>query len=391
MNGTARIPQVTAAPRIPQFAMGTLPPWVKAPWISLEAPPLFRLFSGTYVPIYMLRRLYVPADPSKGASFVFAFVKGPVPEQPEQTEDALAPKGSSVSYTKEFFGGGYPPMIKPQALPRLGAPAPRNILTEPVLIVTFSITAFKRTVNVDLGKGLKIGRGAQGPAPAMPYADWKIASFQMDAEAWYRATCGVQQKLPNVGQIAFRQDTHEMRDLREALTLESSGGFVTKLKGWDFSGGYVPVQYIKEVSSLPGGGARISVVLLNKARGGPSSESMVRVEGELKLYDPRFFRREKDGSVKPIPHAIKAGSPYVLLDLSLDVQGRIKDGTIALSRVNTDMTLSNPVAVLNLNSASWEAAAGSTSTCSAVHGARVVASNNEMQFDVKASRAMIIR
>lgn len=396
MNGTARVPQVTAAPRIPQLGMWTLPPWVNGPWISLQAPPNFSLFSGTYVPIYMLKRLYETADPSKGGSFVFAFVKGPVPEE---REDVPAPRGSSVSYTKEFFGGGYPPRIKPPALPRLGALAPRNILREPVLIVTFSISAVK-SVKVDLGMGLAISAGGpQRPAPAIPLAVFTVDSFSMDAEAWYRAASGVQQKLPKVGQVTLTQDMAEMRDLREALTLK-----VLRGPNSDFSGGYVAVQYLKEVSRLPGGGARISVVLLNRERGGPAAENMVPLgsergvpvastpQGELKLYDPRFFRVRDTRFFVPIPRAIKAGSPIVVLSLSIDSRGLIQNVTIALSRVNTDMTLSNPLAVLNLNGASWEAAARSTNnTSGAGHGAGVVVSNNGMQFEVGASRAMIIR
>lgn len=372
---------MNGSPRIPQFAMGTLPPWVKGPWISLQAPPLFRPFSGTYVPIYMLKRLYDAADPSKGGSFVIALVKGPVPEQ---MEDVLGPTGSSVSYTTEFFGGGYPPRIKPPAT-LVGAPAPRDIRREPVLIVTFSITG-KRTVKVDLSTGLAISTGGpqRRPAPAMPVAVFMIDSFEMDAEAWYRATCGVQQKLTKVGQITLLQDFGEMRDLRDALTLRVLRG----PKNLDFSGGYVAVRYSKEVSSLPGGGARISVVLLNKARGGPSSESMVQLEGQLVLYDPRFLRVQ-DTRFVPTARAIKAGSPVVALSLSIDSRGLVRNVVIALMRVNTDMTLSDPVAVLNLNGASWEAAAGST--CSAGHGAGVVVSNNGMQFEVRASRAVMIR
>ena len=352
---------------------------MQAPWILLQAPPPF---SGTYVPIYMLQRLYHAADPSKGGSFVFACVKGPVINQ-ERESASRAPRGSSVTYTKGFFGGGYPPSIVPPAPPRLGALAPRDISKEPVLIVTFSVSA-ARSVKVDLGIGLAISQGGpQRPATAMPLAVLTIDSFEMDADAWYGAAGGIRQKLANVGQITFRQDFDEMRDVREALTLQwRGGGFLQKAKGLDFSGSYVPVNHFKEVSKVPGGGVRITVALLNKARGGPSADNMVLLSsprGE-QLFDTRFFREVDGRGVMGIQGSIKAGSPIVVLDLSLDVQRRFKDGTIFLRRVNADMTFS-PVAVLKLDEASWKAAVSK--------GA--VVRDGGMQFDVKANGARIIR
>jgi hypothetical protein len=359
-------------------AFQTLP---KPPYIVLAAQGTtpFGALGGIYVPIYMHKYLHDASDASKGGGFTFAFVKGPV--NPEMDTVPDSPKGSVITYSTWFFGGDYPPRIKPVARdretgapspdPRTGAPS-RDLLTEIALIVTFEIAAVRK-ITVDLGLGVAIGPTAK-PALAKRHE-----SFYMDAHSWWAATSGVQQKLGS-GTVTFLQDLAEMRDVRETLTLKVLRGDKNNA---DFTGSYVPVRYVKERQP---GGSRITVALLNKEQGAPLNEilrvSLGSQQGALSLFDPRFFREELGRrDPVPIPGSMKVRSPLVRIELTLNAQGRVTKATMELVRVNPDMTRSAPVAVLSLTDAWWLAATSRTG---------LAIGNNGMQFEVRAKDGDIV-
>jgi hypothetical protein len=353
-------------------AMQTLP---KPPYIALAAQgtTTFSALSGMYVPIYMHKYLHDASDASKGGVFTFAFVKGPVNQERYTVPIDKAPKESAITYTMGLFEGDYPPRIKPPPGvrdPRTGAPS-RDLRREPALIVTFEIAAVRK-ITVDLGLGVAIGPTAK-PALATRYE-----SFYMDAQSWWAATSGVQQKLRG-GTVTFLQDLAEMRDVRETLTLKMLRGDKNNA---DFTGSYLPVRHVKERQP---GGSRITVALLNKEQGAPLNETMVSLgsqQGELNSFDPRFFRVLPGGRHPvPIQGSMKVRSPLVNLELTLDAQGRVTKATMALMRVNPDMTRSAPVAVLSFIDASWLASTSKTG---------LVISNNGMQFEVRAKHGDIV-
>jgi hypothetical protein len=144
------------------------------------------------------------------------------------------------------------------------------------------------------------------------------------------------------------------------------------------------VRYVKERQP---GGSRITVALLNKEQGAPLNETMVSLgspQGDLSLFDPRFFRVLPGGRHPvPIPRSIKPRSPLVSIELTLNAQGRVTKATMGLMRVNPDMTRSDPVAVLNLTDASWLAATSTT-------GPLVYETQNKMQFEVRAKHGDIV-
>ena len=357
-------------------ALQSLP---KPPYIVLSAKgtTTFSALSGIYVPIYMHHYLHVADDASKGGEVIFAFVKGPVNPEMRTVPDS---QGSVITYTAGLFEGDYPPRIKPVALdgqtgapsrdPRTGALF-RDLSTEHALIVTFEIAAVRK-ITVDLGLGVAIGATAK-PAHAKRYE-----SFYMDAQLWWAATSGYQQKLRG-GTITLLQDLAEMRDVRETLTLKVLRGN----NAADFTGSYVPVMYVKERQP---GGSRITVALLNKEQGAPLNEilrvSLGSPQGEVSLFDPRFFRVLPGGRHPvPIPRSIKPRSPLVSIELTLNAQGRVTKATMGLMRVNPDMTRSAPVAVLSFIDASWLAATSKTG---------LVISNNGMQLEVRAKHGDIV-
>ena len=351
-------------------ALQTLP---KPPFIVLSAQgtTTFSALSGIYVSIYMHQYLHVAADASKGGVFIFAFVKGPVNQERYTVPDS--PEGSVTTYTAGLFEGAYPPRIKPPPGvrdPLTGAPS-RDLRREPTLIVTFEIAAVRK-ITVDLGFGVVIG------PTATPALATRHESFYMDAQSWWAATSGYQQKLRG-GTITLLQDLAEMRDVRETLTLKMLRGDKNNA---DFSGSYLPVRYVKERQP---GGSRITVALLNKEQGAPLNETMVSLgspQGDLSLFDPRFFRVLPGGRHPvPIPRSIKPRSPLVSIELTLNAQGRVTEATMGLMRVNPDMTRSDPVAVLSLTDAWWFAATSRTG---------LAIGNNGMQFEVRAKHGDIV-
>jgi hypothetical protein len=359
-------------------ALQTLP---KPPYIVLapHGTTALSALSGMYVPIYMHKYLHDAADASKGGVFTFAFVKGPVNQEMYTVpSDKAQREGSVITYTAGLFEGDYLPRIKPPPGvrdPLTGAPS-RDLRREPTLIVTFEIAAVRK-ITVDLGLGVAIGPTAT-PALATRYE-----SFYMDAQSWWAATSGVQQKLRG-GTVTFLQDLAEMRDVRETLTLKVLGD----KNNADFTGSYLPVRYVKERQP---GGSRITVALLNKEQGAPLNEvlrvSLGSQPGAMNLFDPRFYR-EILGRRDPvtIPLSMKVSSPLVNLELTLNAQGRVTKATMALMRVNPDMTRSDPVAVLSLTDAMWLAATSTT-------GPLVIDINemqNKMQLEVRAKHGDIV-
>jgi hypothetical protein len=224
----------------------------------------------------------------------------------------------------------------------------------------------------------------------------------MDAQSWWAATSGVQQKLRG-GTINLRQDMVEMRDLRdgapqpswplgwpgsnETLTLDvqiEKKGIVT-----DFSGKYVPVRYSKRQNARLGGGSFVQITMLNMDRGGPQTESLVEVgmpqqkQGEMSLLDDRYFAMIPGGAeIVPIRGKMNPRMPCVTLDFydfSLNSQGIITDVTMALTHVGDDMRPTNPVAAFGF------------SLMKAAEGTGHTISHYGWKLNVKTNRAKIER
>ncbi len=381
-------------------ALQTLP---KPPYIALSAQGTTAVsaLSGIYVPIYMHQYLHYAADASKGGVVIFALVKGPVNQERDTASSDIAQKGPRVTYTTGLFGVGYPPSYPPKIIPPFGVRDPqtgapsRDLRREPALIVTIEFSAVRK-ITVDLGLGVAIGATAK-PALVMRYE-----SFNMDAQSWWAAKSGVKQKLTS-GTISLSQDMVEMRDLRdgapqpswplgwpgsnETLTLNVQTSFGKIVP--DFSGKYVPVRYSKRQDARLGGGSFVQLTMLNMDSGGPRTESLVKLDmrkqGEENLHDHRYFAVIPGGTeIVPIRGKMNPGSagiPCVTLEVSLDSQGLIKDGTMGFTRMGADMRLTGFIAAVRFDESAMRAAESTGHTIS----------HYGWKLNVKANRAKIIR